>query len=790
MRGKLRLASTIILALLTACGGAAARKAGYLAKGREFLAAHNYVKARLEFRNALQVDPNDAEASYLAGEAAEQLGNLREAAQMFQGAIQSNAKHVGARAQLALVYAESGNAARALELLGPALAVAPDDPDVLTARAAARSRQGAIAEARTDAEKAARIAPDNEHAVMMLANLEQQAGESGQAIELIARAAQSPGSSTRLKHMLAQLYLKAHRHPEAQQVLQRLIVAEPGDLRYRYELAQVQLLDRNVDGAEATLRAGIAQAPKSAEAKLALANMLAANRSYAVAEAELKRMSAAAPADYALHLGLGQFYVAHGKVPEAQAVYREIVREDGTGPEGLLARDRLAAVLLSANKPDEAAPLVEEVLKKNPRDNEALYTHAQLALLHHKPETAITDLRTLQRDQPKAMPVVRALARAFQANNDATLAEETLRAALQNSPADPDLRFDLAQLLAGSGRNDQAAPLLDKLAAEQPANVPVLEALFRVQLLRKDYAGALHSAAQVEAAQPTLPSGPYLSGVAEQAAGKAAAARADFERALKLSPLAIDPFTALVRLDLAERHPDPALARLDRTIAQAPANAILRNLKGEALFSLRRYEAAIASFREAIERAPDWPMGYHNLALALTAAGRPPEAIQSLQAGIRASHPPTLLVADLAERYQRSGQLPEAIATYEAELRRDPNSDFIANNLAMLLADHQTDRASLDRARVLAERFASSRNGGSLDTWGWVLYRRGEFNDALNALQKASDLAPQSAAIRYHLGMAQLKSGSRDAGRASLQVALRSPSFEGRDEAQHAFGSL
>ena len=81
-------AALVTATLLVACGGAAARKAGYMAKGQEYLAAHDFEKARLEFRNALQMDPNDAEASFLAGEASEHLGNLREAAQMFQTAIQ------------------------------------------------------------------------------------------------------------------------------------------------------------------------------------------------------------------------------------------------------------------------------------------------------------------------------------------------------------------------------------------------------------------------------------------------------------------------------------------------------------------------------------------------------------------------------------------------------------------------------------------------------------------------------------------------------------------------------
>ena len=90
-------AALVAAMLLVACGGAAARKAGYMAKGQEYLAAHDFEKARLEFRNALQLDPNDAEASFLAGQASEHLDNLREAVQMFQTAIQVNPKHMRAR---------------------------------------------------------------------------------------------------------------------------------------------------------------------------------------------------------------------------------------------------------------------------------------------------------------------------------------------------------------------------------------------------------------------------------------------------------------------------------------------------------------------------------------------------------------------------------------------------------------------------------------------------------------------------------------------------------------------
>ncbi len=171
-------AALVTATLLVACGGAAARKAGYLAKGQEYLAAHDFEKARLEFRNALQLDPNDAEASFLAGEASEHLGNLREAAQMFQTAIQVNPKHLGARAQLAKIYVYAGAPDKAMETLEPGFAIAANDADLLTARGSARLKLDDKSGARTDAENAVRIAPGNEDAVALLAMIYNEASES------------------------------------------------------------------------------------------------------------------------------------------------------------------------------------------------------------------------------------------------------------------------------------------------------------------------------------------------------------------------------------------------------------------------------------------------------------------------------------------------------------------------------------------------------------------------------------------------------------------------------------
>jgi Flp pilus assembly protein TadD len=72
-----------------------------------------------------------------------------------------------------------------------------------------------------------------------------------------------------------------------------------------------------------------------------------------------------------------------------------------------------------------------------------------------------------------------------------------------------------------------------------------------------------------------------------------------------------------------------------------------------------------------------------------------------------------------------------------------------------------------------------------------VLYKRGEYADALTALQKAVDKAPQAPVLLYHLAMAQLESGARDSARTNLDQALKSgAAFTGSNEAKKMLEEL
>src|SRR5215467_5204783 len=92
----------VLLCIVAGCGGAHARKAAHMEKGRQYLAAQKYEKARIEFRNALQIDPKDAGAYFETGVAEEKLEHLPQAAQAYQGAIDLAPQHDYLEASVAL----------------------------------------------------------------------------------------------------------------------------------------------------------------------------------------------------------------------------------------------------------------------------------------------------------------------------------------------------------------------------------------------------------------------------------------------------------------------------------------------------------------------------------------------------------------------------------------------------------------------------------------------------------------------------------------------------------------
>jgi tetratricopeptide (TPR) repeat protein len=791
LRSSLALGVVLATTLLAACGSAQSRKAGYIQHGQQYLAAGNYDKARVEFSNAAQIDPKDANVRYLLGQVAEKLGDVRGAIGNYQAAITEDPKQASARASLARLFLYGGLADRALELVEPGLTTDPKNPQLLTARGAARAQLGQADGALADAQSANQLAPNDQYAIALLASLYKNRGQLDQAVGVVKAGLATQPNNSELHTILADLYV-AQQHPDlAEGELKQVIALEPTVLRHRYILVRFYLQQKNVDAAEKTLRDAVASASANPEPKLQLIEFLASQRGREQATAEADRMLAAAPNDDKLRLGVGDALARVGVADRAEAAYRAVIAHAGVQPDGLTARDQLAALLLSRNDMAGTSALIDEVLKQNPRDNAALNLRGNMALARGDTTAAITDLRAVLRDQPNALPVMRTLARAYQRNDENDLAEETLRGAVQIAPKDFGSRLDLAQVLLGANKLDQAAPLLDALAKESPNDVVVQEALFRVQAAQKHYDEARTTAMTIQQTHPDQGLGFYLAGLVDQALSKPDLAVKDYQQALQLAPNAGEPVAALVRLEMDRKQPAAAMAHVTAALAKSATNPVALRIKAELLLVQGQIDASIAAYQDTIKAFPAWPDGYSGLALVQLRAKHPEAAISTLQQGIGKVQAAEGLVTELASIYVGSGHTDEAIGLYQGILDKTPTAAYAANNLAMVLVTYKNDAASLARAQKLADQLASSSAVSVMDTRGWVKFKNGDFHGAESLLQQAVDKAPDAPEFRYHLGMAQLKSGEAQAAERNLEAAVdANKPFSGLDEARATLAQL
>ena len=761
-------------------------------RGRQYLAAGNLEKARIEFRNALQIEPKDAEAFYLNGLTAERRGDIREAVGFFQAAIDESPGDDRARARLAKALVLGGAAQRALEIIGPGLLEHPDNPDLLAARAAARHEIKDDFDAREDADRAVKLAPTNDNAIGVLAALAVESGDIPGAISIAGAAVSKAPTSVELRRLLASIYFTADQPQKAGEQLRAIVALEPHELTPRLQLASHLVKTHDPDEAQRVLEQGVKDLPDRDDAKLALVDFITSQRSRAAGEQTLLEFIRQEPDNYELRLRLGTLLERSGAAQEALGVYQDVIARAGGGSKGLAARDRIAAIEISRGNSDAAEKLVAEVLEKSPRDDDALIIRANIALERNDPADAIVDLRAVLGDQPKSAPLDRTLARAYLTKGEPAMAEQALRAALDVAPDDVSIKVELAQFLTQACRATQAVRLMEDAIQHAPDAASARQELVRAYLANRDFSAARTAAEDIQRLWPLSSDGYYLAGRVAHEQGRLEDTGKNLEQAFALQPDSVELLTSLTRFNLEQGRGTVAIARLRSILDRDPKNVQIFDLLAEVYLQKKDLANATLVLNEALAIEPRSWLSYWGLAQVRLAANDPDGAVAEYRKGLEVAPAQPRLLAELAGLYEKRGRIDEAVEQYDTLYRTDPTARQVAaNNLAMLLVTYKTDRASLDRARDVTADLATSSSAVFLDTRGWVLFKRREYREAVAVLERAVDRAPDSKVIRYHLGMAQLRTGQRESARSNLESALSgSEDFTGVQEARSTLATL
>ena len=210
----------------------------------------------------------------------------------------------------------------------------------------------------------------------------------------------------------------------------------------------------------------------------------------------------------------------------------------------------------------------------------------------------------------------------------------------------------------------------------------------------------------------------------------------------------------LLRERLRAGESDEALLIANQLVAKAPDDPRIAMVLGGTHLALQNYQDAEATFIAITEAFPRFERAWIQTMRSQSSQGRLDDARATLETALVANpDAPNLLWAQ-ATFLEQANDIDGAIDIYENLYSQNSGLLVVANNLASLLATYKTDDASLERAFAIARRLRGTEVPPFQDTYGWILHRRGQSEEAISYLEPAARALASDLVVQFHLASA------------------------------------
>ncbi|MEW6428820.1 MAG: tetratricopeptide repeat protein [Thermodesulfobacteriota bacterium] len=782
------LCVVVLLISVTACGSKEDKVQKFMSKGQALYEQGEYVKATLEFRNALQIDPKHARAYYMLGMANLKQGELRSAFGGFNKAVELDPENLEAHLEAANLSIAGAMFDEAETQLSFVLERQPDNERALLMQGAVLLETQGIDIALDHLQQLQKKGIESVNLYVQLADIHQRRKDRSAAEKTLRDGLAKHQDSVLLHLQLANLLASEGKIDEAIAMMEKVVALVPENTQYSFALAGIYLQDGRKEEAVAKVAATIADAKEEAQARRDAAGFFLRAGLGDEAEKVLRDGIAKLPEDTSLRLALAAYCIGSDRADEALETYNGILslglKEDDPGV--IAAQVGLAEMHLRKGELEEGRKLLAEVIGKSPKNIDAHYLKGKAELMAGDFAAAVPEFRMAVTERPENAVYHLDLVQAHLLNSEPKLAREALEKAAKVFVDSKEVQGRLIRMLAGLGEKDKALRAAEHLRSRYPEDEDVLAQLADMQVAAGQKEAAIRLYQSLKGNERTAPFASLRLSQVHLMAGEKEKAKAEVENGLERAPDS-DPLLAQA-VKIAGADFQAAMAYIEARLSRNDKDPFAHNLAGAVYANGKNEAEAMAHFKRAAELAPQWPDPLNNLAMYSLRLGRKDEAIEFLKKTLAVNSTDRMAYSALGALYEQSGEYDKAIAIYEEALGKDPNLWDAANNLAFLLVEAKGEQADIDRALALVKKAAAQQpdTPSILDTLGWVYFKKGEYQRALSHLSMALDKLKQPPAVlHYHLGMALLKNGRNAEAKSHLEKALeRQENFPGRSEAE------
>ncbi len=396
----------------------------------------------------------------------------------------------------------------------------------------------------------------------------------------------------------------------------------------------------------------------------------------------------------------------------------------------------LAPVVGDEGTPVDVMELFRRLALRHPDVAEAHYAYASAALRADSYALAEREAEVAVARSPYWKPARMLLARARIANGKEEEGLAVARDLVTEAESDVATHLEYSMLLAATGRDEEARAMLTPYAS----------------------------------GRTVVPNALRTLGVMDLDAGNLDAASAHFESLLATGAQSYEALYYLGAIAERRKDLDRALRYYSRVVSgdyHLAAQQRVARIKAEQ----SGLESGLTHLEELARSQPQLaPDVYSSKAALLSLEGEERRAGQAYDEGL-ARYPDAFdLRLNRVFFYERTGKEDLAVRELRAMLVERPGDAQLQNALGYTLADQQRN---LDEARslIVAALAQSPDNPATLDSMGWLLYREGKYDEALEYLQRSARSASDPE-IDLHIGEVQWAMGDQAAARKTWSAAL------------------
>ncbi len=479
-------------------------------------------------------------------------------------------------------------------------------------------------------------------------------------------------------------------YAEAAKLYEKCLEINPDDDASLYELAKMNLMENRAEEALSHIRRATEIDPYNDYYLVLYAGVLQSFEKYAEAAKVYEQLIELNPLNLDYYNKLAVTYLYDGKAMDAIKVYDELEQKIGVTEEFSMKKQ---SIYLQEKKIDKAVLEIEKLIDQYPTESKYYAVLAEMCLAHGMNEKA----------------------------------EEAYNRIAEIDPDNPYIHISLADYYRKNGQEEKAFEEL-KIGFANPnldidSKIQILITYYTVTEIYEDLKDQAFELSEILIeTHPDDPKAYSMHGDFLYQDKRLEESREAFRKVISLDSSKYLVWEQLLFVESELNDTNALLEESNRVIELFPEQPLPYLFAGGAYYQKKEWEACVHVL---------------NKGLYFVVNNIPMEA---------------QFYAYMGDAYNQLGDDPKSDEAYENVLKLDPDNDYVLNNYAYYLS---LRNENLKKAAEMAKRATELRpnSPANQDTYGWVLYKMGNYTEAEIWIGKAiANEEETSGVILEHYG--------------------------------------